>query len=280
MSDYDYYSPRPRRPRTPDGFIAKRRSEVRPGEVIVRRAPQEFQDQYSTPPQYSDRQLAPYNDPYNDRQSRSLARRRRRRPQSEDLDRYYDSEGSIPPRARLPQRARSHDDDQNSDQDQRGGQKGGSQRGGSQRGGKNGKGDKKDNDQSSSDLGSTSSDEKHIKAARRKKYLTFGLTGIATIHAAGSIHKAMELAKERKAAVAEGEMSSDEAKKKKKQQRWQELGAVGISALGIYQSVKEVKEARELHGEHRELMEKREERHRKREERRKKGWECRPGIGY
>ncbi|KAF1990945.1 hypothetical protein K402DRAFT_400453 [Aulographum hederae CBS 113979] len=243
MSDY-HSSPRLSQV-APPGMVVKRRSEVLPGESIVGRVPRyarqfplyDTDDDYDRPPRGRRDQLIPYD------ARRGLARRA-----PLDDDDGYDSEGSVPPLRRRPQRARSQDHRQL----------------------------QRDQDESSSDLGSSTDDEKTEKKVRRKKYLTFGLTGVALIHAGASIHKAMELNKQREADVATGEMDEDEAHEKKKQTRVQELGAVGLAGLGVWQSWKEIRELREIQHEHEEAVERNEERHRKREDRRKRGLPCRP----
>ena len=124
-----------------------------------------------------------------------------------------------------------------------------------------------ESDSDSSDLGSSSGDERHIKKMKGKQLLTAGLATIATIHAAHNIYQSMEKRDARHKAVAEGEMTPEEARKLKAKATLQDAASVGIAALGIKGAISEIKEANELRHECREFNEKKAERHRRRMER-------------
>jgi hypothetical protein len=123
---------------------------------------------------------------------------------------------------------------------------------------------------SSSDLGSSTDDEKRIKKMKGKQLITAGLATVATIHAAHNIYQSMEKRDARHKAVAEGEMSPEEARKLKAKATLQDAASVGIAALGIKGAISEIKEANEMRKETAELRVKKEERHKKRLERQKK----------
>ena len=129
---------------------------------------------------------------------------------------------------------------------------------------------KKDGSDSESSLGSSSGDEKRIKKMKGKQILTAGLATVATIHAAHNIYQSMEKREARHKAVAEGEMSPEEARKLRAKATLQDAASVGIAALGIKGAISEIKEANELRHECAEFREKKEERHKKRLERQKK----------
>lgn len=233
------------------GLILKKRSEVRPDEIIVERVPK--YDQQMVPRGY-----------YNDRGPRASsldgqrgAMTRYRDPR--DRDYPSDSEDDYPP----PRRRNTG-----------GGGGGGGRDGGRSRtkgGAQNNKSkSSRSSSVSSSDLGSSSGDERNCKKMKRKKYVTYGLASVATIHAAASIHGAIEGRAKRKEEVAEGTMSPEEQQKRNQQGLWKEAGAVGLSALGIWQAFKEGKESWELRGEHAHLEEEAKERHRKRQERQRR----------
>lgn len=122
---------------------------------------------------------------------------------------------------------------------------------------------------SSSDLGSSTDDEKRIKKMKGKQLITAGLATVATIHAAHNIYQSMEKREARHKAVAEGEMSPEEARKLKAKATLQDAASVGIAALGIKGAISEIKEANEMRRECKEFTEKKEERHKKRLERQK-----------
>jgi hypothetical protein len=155
-----------------------------------------------------------------------------------------DSEGSVPPRSRVGRgRAKST-------------------------GGKS----NRSSSTSSSQLGSTTDDEKKCRKMQRKKWITAGLAGVATIHAVSSLYSSVENHDNRIKAVEQGTLSPEEAHKKQKQARWQDAASIAIAALGIKGAVSEWKEVQEQRHEHHELLESREERHKKRleHERRKR----------
>ncbi|KAK0104773.1 hypothetical protein ONS95_005043 [Cadophora gregata] len=126
---------------------------------------------------------------------------------------------------------------------------------------------RRDASDSESSLGSSSGDEKRIKKMRGKQLLTAGLATVATIHAAHNVYQSMEKRDARHKAVAEGDMTPEEARKLKAKATLQDVASVGIAALGIKGAFSEIKEANEMRHECKELREKKEERHKKRLER-------------
>jgi len=122
----------------------------------------------------------------------------------------------------------------------------------------------KDSASDSDSLGSSSGDEKRIKKMKGKQLITAGLATVATIHAAHNIYQSMEKREARHKAVAEGEMSPEEARKLKAKATLQDAASVGIAALGIKGAISEIKEANEMRHECREFREKKEERHQRR----------------
>jgi hypothetical protein len=116
-------------------------------------------------------------------------------------------------------------------------------------------------------LGSSTDDEKKVKKAKGKQLITAGLATVATIHAAHNIYQSMEKREARHKAVAEGEMSPEEARKLKAKATLQDAASVGIAALGIKGAISEIKEANELRGKVAELREEKERRHQRRLER-------------
>ncbi|TAQ87939.1 hypothetical protein B7494_g3748 [Chlorociboria aeruginascens] len=113
-------------------------------------------------------------------------------------------------------------------------------------------------------LGSSSGDEKRIKKMKGKQFLTAGLATVATIHAAHNIYQSMEKRDARHKAVAEGEMTQEEARKLKAKAVLQDAASVGIAALGIKGAISEIKEANAMRGECKKLRTEKEERHQKR----------------
>jgi len=228
------------------GLILKRRSEVRPGEIIVAPAPRNSQQLI---------RRASSLDRYDDRgtggRGRNMAMQQYRDPRDRDAS---DSEASVPPRSRNRHRSQGAS---NSNSKSKSKPKSG------------GKG-QSSSASSSSDLCSSTEDEKRIKKMKRKKYITYGLAGVATIHAAATLKSSFDHRKQRKVEVEEGKISPEEAQKRNEQGKWQDAAAVGLSALGLYQVWNETKECWELRKEHLELEEGREERHKKREERRRR----------
>lgn len=152
-----------------------------------------------------------------------------------------DSEGSVPPVNRKGRgRAKST--------------------GGKSSGGKSSRSSSTD----SSKLGSTTDDEKKCRKMQRKKWITAGLAGVATIHAASSLYSSVENHDKRIKQVESGEMSPEQAAKKQQRARWQDAASIAIAALGIKGAVSEWREVQEQRHEHTELLESREERHKKR----------------
>jgi hypothetical protein len=174
----------------------------------------------------------------------------RRRDRDRDAS---DSEGSIPPRARSGRgrnRAKSA-------------------------------GGKRSNSSSpsSSDLCSSTEDEKKVKHIQHKKWITAGLAGVATIHAASTLYMSMEEHDKRINEVRQGTLSPEEAHKKRSRSRWQDAGAIAIAALGIKGAIDEWNEVQEQRQEHQELIKSHEENHRKRLEHERR-WKARENSGY
>lgn len=163
-----------------------------------------------------------------------------------------DSEGSVPPQSRVGRRRAKST------------------------GGKN----NRSSSTSSSQLGSTTDDEKRCRKMQRKKWITAGLAGVATIHAASSLYSSVENHDKRILQVEAGTLSPEEAHKKQRQARWQDAASIAIAALGIKGALSEWKEVQEQRHEHAELLENREERHKKRleHERRKRAREQHNGY--
>lgn len=103
---------------------------------------------------------------------------------------------------------------------------------------------------------SSTEDEKNRKKERRKKWITTGLAGVATVHAAAKIYNSLDARDKRHLELARGDITAEEARKKRNEGRWQDAAAVGIAALGI----------RGAMGEWHEVEEKREEYHKARTE--------------
>ncbi|CAG8973518.1 hypothetical protein HYALB_00002843 [Hymenoscyphus albidus] len=118
-------------------------------------------------------------------------------------------------------------------------------------------------------LGSSSGDEKKIKKMRGKQLITAGLATVATIHAAHGVYSSIEKRDARHRAVAEGEMTKEEARKLKSKALLQDVASVGIAALGIKGAVSEIKEANQMRHECKELREQKQQRHEKRLQRQK-----------
>lgn len=112
-----------------------------------------------------------------------------------------------------------------------------SRRGGKGRGKKEGRdrrvAEGKDSGSSSSDLGSSSGDEKRARKMKGKQLITAGLATVATIHAAHNVYQSVEKRDARHKAVAEGEMTPEEAHRLKMKARLQDAASIGIAALGI-----------------------------------------------
>ena len=98
----------------------------------------------------------------------------------------------------------------------------------------------------------------------RKKWLTTGLAGVATIHAASKVYSSLERRDKRTLELAKGTITPEEAQKKKKEGRWQDAAAVGIAALGIKGAMAEWHEAQEEREEYVKKREEQKERHERR----------------
>jgi hypothetical protein len=72
-----------------------------------------------------------------------------------------------------------------------------------------------------------------VKKMRGKQILTAGLATVATIHAAHNVYQSFEKREARQKAVAEGQMTHEEARKLKSKAQLQDLASMGIAALGI-----------------------------------------------
>lgn len=244
MAQYGYSNPR-------SDVIRVRRSEVQPGDVILGPAPPERSLVPRRPrPQYTRRASSLDGNDFYERDHRGRGQLARRRDPRDQYDQQYDSEGSVPPRARRPIPPRQN-----------------RQRDGRERNRK-GKEDTSSS-ASSSDLGCTDDDEKSRKKAKLKKWGAIGLAGVATIHAVAGVHSTVEKHKKRQEELEDGEISEEEAEKRRNKGRWKNAANVGIAAVWIKGAVDEIKEYREASKEHQETCEKTEERHRMRVERAK-----------
>lgn len=123
---------------------------------------------------------------------------------------------------------------------------------------------------SDSDLGDSSDDERARKKARATQLITAGLASVATIHAAHNVYQSMEKRDERHKALAEGDISPEQAKKERNKARLQDAASISIAALGIKGAMSEWKEMKEKRQEAVELKEKQERHRAKREARRMK----------
>ncbi|KFZ12607.1 hypothetical protein V501_04135 [Pseudogymnoascus sp. VKM F-4519 (FW-2642)] len=116
----------------------------------------------------------------------------------------------------------------------------------------------------SDSLGSSTDDNKRIKKMKGKQFLTAGLATVATIHAAHNIYQSVEKRKAGHRAVAEGDMTPEEARKEKAKARMRTAASVGIAGLGIKGAISEWKEMSEMREEYRKAEIERAERHQKR----------------
>lgn len=123
---------------------------------------------------------------------------------------------------------------------------------------------------SESDLGSSSGEEKERKKSRRKSILTAGLASVATIHAGNSIYQSAGKRQARKKALAEGDITQEQAKRERNKARLQDAASVGIAALGIKGAYSEWEEMREHNKKMKEDKEAMERHKQKRDARRKK----------
>ena len=260
------------------GYVLRKRSEVQSDEEIVevvRHRGERLPRRPGLPRQVSSMddmrggQMVPYRGGRNDRsesndpRDRQLARRsttgdaiaRRGGAAGGAAGEWSDSEGSVPPRSRQNGRSKS----------QSGKSKSGRRRNPSS--------------SSSSSLCSSTEDEKHIKKARRKKWITAGLAGVATVHAASKVYSSIESHDKRILAVQAGTISPEEAHKKQRAARWQDGAAIAIAALGIKGALSEWNETVEEHHEHQKLMEEKEEHHKKRLERERRKAAKKDGYG-
>lgn len=85
----------------------------------------------------------------------------------------------------------------------------------------------------SDSLGSSTDDNKRIKKMKGKQFLTAGLATVATVHAAHNVYQSVERRKAGHKAVAEGDMTPEEARKEKAKARLRTAASVGIAGLGI-----------------------------------------------
>jgi len=109
-----------------------------------------------------------------------------------------------------------------------------------------------------------SDEERQRKKMRGKELLTAGLATVATIHAAHNVYQSMEKRDERKKALAEGEISPEEAKKERNRARLKDAASVGIAALGIKSAVSEWKEMNEQREQMQEFRAKQRKHHERR----------------
>lgn len=245
MAQYGYSNPR-------SNVIRVRRSEVQPGDVILGPAPPERSLVSRRPrprPTYPRRASSLDGDDFYERDSRGRGQLARRTDPRGQYDQPYDSEGSVPPRARraIPPKPNR-------------------QRDGRERN-RTGRDDTSSSSESSSDLGCTDDDDKSKKKAKLKKWGAIGLAGVATIHAVSGVHSTIEKGKKRREELADGDISEEEAERKRNKGRWKNAANVGVAAIWIKGAVDELKEYREAAKEHRETNKKSEERHQMRIER-------------
>ena len=265
------------------GYVLRKRSEVQSDEEIVevvrhrgQRLPRRpgMARRSSSMDDLRDRQaLVPYN------KNRELQAPRRsrtdidggRRRGAAGGDGWSDSEGSVPPRSRNGRsRAQSRSKSVN----------GAGANGRSKSKSKSKSGGKRSSSRSSSSsVCSSTEDEKKIKKAVRKKWITAGLAGVATVHAASKVYSSIESHDKRMIDVQQGTLSPEDAHKKARSHRWQDAAAIAIAALGIKGAISEWNETMEEHHEHQQLMQEKEEHHKQRleHERRKK---ARDAGGY
>ncbi|KFY29071.1 hypothetical protein V493_02571 [Pseudogymnoascus sp. VKM F-4281 (FW-2241)] len=116
----------------------------------------------------------------------------------------------------------------------------------------------------SDSLGSSTDDNKRIKKMKGKQFLTAGLATVATIHAAHNVYQSMERRKAGHRAVAEGDMTPEEARKAKAKARVRTVASVGIAGLGIKGAISEWKETSAMREAYRQAQVERVERHQKR----------------
>jgi len=91
----------------------------------------------------------------------------------------------------------------------------------------------KQNISDSDSLGSSTGDDKRIMKMKGKQFLTAGLATAATIHAANTVYRSVQKRKAGHKAIAEGEMTAEEARKQIAKARLQGAASIGIAALGI-----------------------------------------------
>lgn len=112
-----------------------------------------------------------------------------------------------------------------------------------------------------SDLLSSSDEERQLKKMRGKEVLSGILATATTIHAAHIVYKNVKRRRERKTALAQGEISPEKAKKERNRARLTDAAFMGIAVLGINSAVKEWKEKKERKKELREFREKHHKNH-------------------
>ncbi|KAH7414194.1 hypothetical protein DE146DRAFT_639545 [Phaeosphaeria sp. MPI-PUGE-AT-0046c] len=122
---------------------------------------------------------------------------------------------------------------------------------------------------SSTDSESSTDMEERRKKLRGKELLTAGLATVATIHAAHGVYSSMVASEGRRKLVSEGEMTSEEARKRKSKNMLQDAAAVGIAALGIKSAYSEWKEMNEQRHSVKELEARRRKRRKARERKEK-----------
>jgi len=112
-----------------------------------------------------------------------------------------------------------------------------------------------------------------------KQLLTAGLASVATIHAAHNVYQSMEKRDARRKAVAEGDMTLEEARKLKAKATLQDVASIGIAALGIKGAFSEIKEANQMRLDCRNLRQEKEERHQRRLQRLQRNGDTTPHGG-
>jgi hypothetical protein len=96
---------------------------------------------------------------------------------------------------------------------------------------------------------------------RGKEMLSGVLATATTIHAANIVYKNRKRRRERKKALAAGDISPEEAKKERNRARLTDVAFMGIAAMGIKAAVTEWKEMKERKSEIREFREKQQKNH-------------------
>ncbi|KAK2755860.1 hypothetical protein FQN54_005655 [Arachnomyces sp. PD_36] len=124
---------------------------------------------------------------------------------------------------------------------------------------------------SDSDLGSSSGEEHTRKKMVRHQMLTTGMATLATVHAAHQVVGSVKKRKERLAAVRDGDLDPEDARRMRWRNNAKDAASVGIAALGVHGAVDEWRDAGRKRAECRRFQEEAEERRaRRRESRRSK----------